>query len=259
MQRYLFLALASFALCVWGKQMKVNLQWSICDSDPQTILQKLGENGSREPYKKTPVTYFDTNPPSYSWVGLMFRTKTRRGEELSAVKARFDPTTSDAAAGFFGDKEKVDVNRTKSNDSAERFFCVWDRYGNNTSFTCQIQSLLAGRMELWTDEQVRFAEHCQNVTWEDLVGFGPYPNPKWRLNMLGVRAVFDNVVAGPFHLMELEVKVLKYKGDEVYEMISRYLIEHDILLCQKQEPRTIRLFEAMGYGGSYHTLVDQFG
>ncbi|KFA78632.1 hypothetical protein S40288_10348 [Stachybotrys chartarum IBT 40288] len=127
MQRYLFLALASFALSLWGKQMKVNLQWSICDSNPQTILQKLSENGSRKPYKKTPITYFDTNPPSYSWVGLMFRTKTRRGEELSAVKARFDPTTSDAPAGFFGDKEKVDINRTKSNDSAERFLCVWDR------------------------------------------------------------------------------------------------------------------------------------
>lgn len=229
----------------------------MCDTDPQTVLQKLGENGTHEPYKKTPITYYDTNPPSYSWGGLMFRTKTRRGEELSVVKAHFDPRTSDALEGFFRDKE-AHINRTVS-DTPERFLCVWDRYGNDASFTCQIQSLLDGRKELWTDEQIRFAERCQSVIWGDLVGFGPNPNSKWRLNVVGHRAVFDDVQVGPFHLMELEVKVLKHKGDEVYEKISRYLRECGILLCHKQEPRTIRLFQAMGYDGSYHNLVEQSG
>ncbi|KAI3573648.1 hypothetical protein IWW34DRAFT_706568 [Fusarium oxysporum f. sp. albedinis] len=230
MRRRLFFVFAFFALCPLGKQIKVDLQWSICEADPQAVLQKLGEDGTREPYKKTPVTYYDTDPPSYSWGGLLFRKKTRRGEELSAVKVHFDPKT---------------------------YLCVWDRYGNNTSFTCQIQSLLAGGKELWTDEQIRFAERCQSVIWEDLIGFGPNPNPKWRLDVAGYRAVFDDVQAGPFHLMELEVKVLKDKGDEVYETISRYLRECGILLCHKQEPRTLRLFQAMGYDGSYHNLVKQ--
>lgn len=257
MQRHPFLVFAPFALCLFGKQMKVNLQWSICDTDPQTVLRKLGENGTREPYKKTPITYYDTNPPSYSWSGLMFRTKTRRGQALSAVKAHFDPRTSDVLEGFFLEKE-AHINRTAS-DTPERFLCVWDRYGNDTSFACQIQSLLAGRKELWTDEQIRFAERCQSVRWGDFVGFGPNLNPKWRLNVVDHRAVFDDVQAGPFHLMELEVKVLKNKGDEVYENISRYLRKNGILLCHKQMPRTIRLFEAMGYGRSDHTLVEQSG
>jgi hypothetical protein len=262
MQRHLFLAFALFAICPLGKQIKVNLQWSICDADPQTVLKKLGEDGTREPYKKTPITYYDTNPPFYSWGGLMFRTKTRRGEELSAVKVHFDPRALVAPERFFGDKEaaviEANFNRTVSG-TPERFLCVWDRYGNDTSFTCQIQSLLAGRMELWTDEQIRFAERCRSVNLGDLVGFGPNPNPKWRLNIFGHMAVFDDVQAGPFHLMELEVKVLKYKGDEVYEKISRYLRERSILLCYKQEPRTIRLFQAMDYDGTYHHLVKQSG
>jgi hypothetical protein len=59
--------------------------------------------------------------------------------------------------------------------------------------------------------------------------------------------------------MELEVKVLKSKGDEVYEKISRCLRERGIQLCDKQEPRTLRLFRAMGYDGSYQKLVEQFG
>ncbi|KAH6981377.1 hypothetical protein EDB80DRAFT_692084 [Ilyonectria destructans] len=136
------------------------------DTDTQTVLQKLGEKGTREPYKKTPITYYDTNPPTYSWGGLMFRTKTRRGEELSAVKAHFDLRTSDAPEGFFRDKD-AHIKRTVS-DTPERFLCVWDGYGNDAPFTCQIQSLLAGRKELWTDEQIRFAERCQSVISGDL-------------------------------------------------------------------------------------------
>jgi hypothetical protein len=253
---HLFLAFSLSALFSLGKQIKVNLQWSICDTDPQTVLQKLGEDSAREPYKRTPVTYYDTNPPLYVWGGLMFRTKTRRGEELSAVKIHFDPRISNLPQGSFGDKEAY-ISR-KTSEIPERFLCVWDQYGNDTSFTCQIQSLLAGRKVLWTDEQIRFAERCQSIMWGDLVGFGPNPNPKWRLNIAGHRAVFDDVQAGPFHLMELEVKVLKPKGDEAYNEISRYLRERGIQLCHKQEPRTLRLFRAMGYDGSYQNLVEQF-
>jgi hypothetical protein len=262
MQRHLFHAFALFALGSLGKEIKCNLQWSICDADPQTVLQKLGEDGTREPYKKNPVTYYDTDPPSYSWDGLMFCTKTRRGQELSAVKVCLEPRTSDAPEDLFRNEEAPPVEghfNGTALDSHERFLCVWDRYGNDSSFACQIQSLLAGRTELWTDEQIRFAERCQSVIWEDLIGFGPNPNPKWRLNILGHKAVFDDVQVGPFHLMELEVKIIKYKGDEVYEAVSRYLRERGILLCHKQESRTIKLFQAMGYDGGCHKLVKQSG
>ncbi|EHK23024.1 uncharacterized protein TRIVIDRAFT_29068 [Trichoderma virens Gv29-8] len=227
----LLFTFALLALCPLGKQVKVNLQWAICDADPQTVLRKLGEDGTREPYKKTPITYYDTDPPSYSWGGLMFRTKTRRDEELSAVKVHFDPRT---------------------------FLCVWDRYGNNTSFACQIQSLLDGRRKLWTDEQIRFAERFQRVHWTDLVGFGPNPNPKWRLNISDHEGVFDDVQAETFHLMELEVKVLRYEADEVYGDISKYLREHNISLCYEQEPRTLRLFRSMGYNRSHKSLIKQY-
>lgn len=107
------------------------------------------------------------------------------------------------------------INRIVS-EIPERFLCAWDRYGN---------------------EQIRFAERCQGIIWEDLAGFGPNPNPKWRLNIAGHRAVFDDVHAGPFHLMELKVKILKSKGDEVYEKTSRCLRERGIscVISRSQE------------------------
>jgi hypothetical protein len=68
----------------------------------------------------------------------------------------------------------------------------------------------------------------------------------------------DDVQAGLFHLMELEVKVFKHDSEAVYENISTYLGERGIVLYHKQEPKTVRLFHAMGCDRSYR-LVQQFG
>lgn len=177
----------------------------------------------------------------------MFRTKTRRGEELSAVKAHLDPGSLGTSDDLFWIGKDTSV-------------CVWDRYGNDQFFTCQVQSMLEGRSELWSDEQIRFAKSCRrrHVTWRDLVAFGPHPNPKWRLEVVGYEAVFDDVQAGPLHLMELEVKVPKTRGDEIYQKISTYLGERGVRLCPKQEPRTLRLFHGLGYTQGYRQLVKQF-
>jgi hypothetical protein len=42
---------------------------------------------------------------------------------------------------------------------------------------------MTGRNMLWTDEQIRFAERCQDIIWEDLVGLGPNLNPKWHMDV----------------------------------------------------------------------------
>ncbi|KAH6889611.1 hypothetical protein B0T10DRAFT_571572 [Thelonectria olida] len=259
MHRQLLLAFALFPLHPLGHQLKVDLQWSICEINPQIALQKLGDNGTREPDKNAPVTYYDTEPPSYIWSGLMFRTKTRRDEQLSVVKAHFDPRALDIPHKLFRGKG-AHVKSPVSNTS-EEFLCVWDRYGNDVSFTCQIQSPLAGRKELWTDDQIRFAGLFQTVAWRDLVSFGPNSNPKWHLNVTGYKAVFDDVQTGHLHLMELEVKVLMHEGDKAYEMITRHLKERGIVLCSKQQPKTERLFQAMGYDkmGCLDGLVDWSG
>jgi hypothetical protein len=72
---------------------KVNLQWSICDSNTEIVLQKLSKDGG-DPDKLDPITYYDTNPPVYTPQGFMFRTKTRAGQEISLVKVRFAKETS---------------------------------------------------------------------------------------------------------------------------------------------------------------------
>ncbi|CAG9950497.1 unnamed protein product, partial [Clonostachys rosea f. rosea IK726] len=61
----------------------------------------------------------------------MFRTKTRRGEELSAIKAHFDPSASDAPERFLWNQE-ADGN-TIIPDAPERFRC-----GIGTEMMCPL-------------------------------------------------------------------------------------------------------------------------
>ncbi|GAB5585169.1 hypothetical protein Unana1_00069 [Umbelopsis nana] len=226
MKLHAILYLLTFPFFLTKTKDKVNLQWSICDSNPQIVLQKLGKH-SGDPDKLDPITYYDTDPPVYTPQGLMFRTKTRAGQEISLVKVRFA-------------KETSNVPHTVA--------CRWDRYGDKTTYVCKMQAPV-DRRRIWSDEQVRFAEHYYSrIVWDELVAYGPYSNPKWKwLKIKGYKAVFDDVAARSHHLMELEVKVPKSESDVAYQTITEYLKKCGVMLCDHQESKTMRLFHAMGY------------
>ncbi|KAF1809460.1 hypothetical protein P152DRAFT_494329 [Eremomyces bilateralis CBS 781.70] len=237
---FLFLVLVTVATCTKAKE-SVHLQWSLCDPHPKIVLEKLGHKGSK-PYKENPVTYYDTEMPRYTENGVMFRTKMSKRtmiskrQKISSVKVRFDE------------------DETAIRDKAH---CVWDQYGNSTFYTCERRSPLH-RKSLWSDDQVAFVEQFQRVAWADLVPFGPYQNPKWKLRIKGFKAVFDDVKALPHHLMEIEMKVPRKEGKDAYRMITEHLQRHDVMLCDKQEARTLRLFRAMGLlVGADQTPLDE--
>lgn len=221
----IFLFCASFS---WAKvKNKVSLQWAICDDDPQVVLEKLGEVVG-EPDKLDPISYYDTNPPFYTPRGLMFRTKVRGGRDISMIKVRVGKETS---------------NLPRSG------ICLWDRYGDLVGFACKMQSPINNKTSIWSDDQVHFAHHFwSSIDWDELVEFGPYPNPKWKqLKIRGYKSVLDDVAVPSHHLMELEVKVPKHRGEVAYQTITEYLRNAGVVLCGQQESKTIRLFRAMGY------------
>lgn len=137
--------------------------------------------------------------------------------------------------------------------------CKWDRYGNQSWFTCGVSSPLEEGKALWSAEQVAFAERYSStpVRWDRLVPYGPFLDPKWKIRIMGRKAVFDSVeaeIAGRVvHLMEVEVKVKeKEVGKEggLYEAITRVLVEARVMICRPEQlPKTLRLFQALQRGG----------
>lgn len=223
-----FLAL-SFSHCL-AKDAELSLQWAICDTDAATVLQKLHYSDQKQ-YKSNPVVYYDGWPPHYTKHGLAFRTKVKKhdpGYPISMIKARFKESNDDVPS------------------TAD---CRWDRYGNDTSYTCGMVNILptvgdgAESLDVWSEEQRDFASIYQDIVWEDLVPFGPYMNPKWKLHLLGMKAVFDDVRASPLHLMEIEITTNKGGGDKVYEKVDSFLREKGVVLCEKQLPKTLRLLD----------------
>lgn len=203
-----------------------NLQWAICDPDPRDVLAKLGE-GTPEPYRHNPITYFDTVPPTYVSQGLMFRTKHSKGEDVSTVKVHLNKGNVDMPSGVR---------------------CLWNRYGDDITYTCERRCpLCQNTTDVWCEEQLHFVERFQNVNWEDMVAFGPFDDSKWKLNIEGYKVKFDDVAAGNLHLMEIEAQVSGCEGDTAYENITEHLKAHGVLLCDKQEGKTLRLFHALGY------------
>lgn len=219
----------------WPKiKDQTSLQWSICDADPQAVLAKLG-TVARAPDKLDPITYYDTYPPLYTPEGLMFRTKIRGGREISVVK--------------------VQLATPKSHVCRHAKLCRWDKYGNDTTFVCKRQAPLNGA-HLWSAKQRQLAEDFQSdITLEKLVGYGPYLNPKWKkLRIEGYEAVLDDVAVQSMHLMELEVKIHRAEEDRVYQVITDHLRARGVVLCARQESKTMRLFRVMGYIATYDEL-----
>jgi hypothetical protein len=91
-------------------------------------------------------------------------------------------------------------------------------------------------------------EFQSDITWEKLVGYGPYLNPKWKkLRVEGYEAVLDDVAVQSLHLMELEVKVHRVEEDRVYQAVTENLNARGVVLCARQESKTMRLFREMSY------------
>lgn len=203
----------------------IHLQWTLCDQDAETVLEKLGEE-VRAPYKKNPIAYFDTMPPTHAQQGVMFRTKVNKGDPFSVIKVRFAEKPA----------------RLPPNAD-----CVWDRYGDYVPYTCGARYLLSDKTkDIWSEDQVRFAEKYDDIDWDGLVPYGPFLDGKWKIRILGHKAKLDDVVAGKLHLMEIELSTPRIGSEEVYNKVTAYLEEHRVMLCDPQQSKTLRLFRDRG-------------
>ncbi|KAI7869085.1 hypothetical protein K492DRAFT_107267, partial [Lichtheimia hyalospora FSU 10163] len=146
-------------------------------------------------------------------------------------------------------KNKINNDNNNLNISSN-INCNWDRYGDKVSFVCKSLNILNGT-QLWNNNQIQFAKNVYDknvIHWDKLIEYGPYINKKWKSIMInGYKAVLDDVLADSNHLMEIEIKVPKNNDDIIYKNITKYLKNNKIILCDKQETKTLKLFRRLGY------------
>ncbi|MGZ3703541.1 MAG: hypothetical protein ACXVCG_15385 [Bdellovibrionota bacterium] len=217
---------------------KIDLQWSVCDASPEAVLAKIGQedatvepsfgrsDSSASPNKEKDgrITYFDNSRPAFLQDGVTFRIKGEEGAEESSVKIRF----------------------TSERDVPEAS-CEWDRYGKEERYTCEVTGDVKNSV-IWTKAQEDFlGARYRDSDLSKLKPFGPYDNRKWKFKKGDNKVAFDTLdtrEAG--HLMEFSVKVAYADRDEVYKDFSHWLEKHEVILCEKQESKTARLFRALG-------------
>ena len=213
---FLFLPLFAFG------DSKIDLQFSICDSSPEAVLQKLDQAKAKT--KESPITYYDSPLPQYLQDGVSLRTKTKKNANISSVKIRFDR----------------EVQIPEAN-------CEWDLYGTQEKYTCEVTASVHHPKHPWSKEQKLFlSRYYQESDLSSLQAFGPYRDRKWKLEHKGEKISFDSVdtdEAGP--IMEISQKVPYSQKEETYAKFQHWLRKHGVVLCDRQEPKTARLFRAL--------------
>lgn len=205
---------------------QIDLQWAICEDDPADVADRLGFKNDSP--KLVDVTYYDTNPPRYFEEGATFRTKFKKskGQLVSMVKLRY-------------------ANR-ETHPEAQ---CEWDRYGNKDRYTCEVEAEDVSETSIWNDKQREFAATKIQVQWPDLEAYGPYSSQAWKTTFKSYTLKLDSVnLPVPLDpLIELSVKIDYVNRNEADAAIEQLLADRGVHLCANQEPKTRRLFRALGF------------
>ncbi|MEN9724010.1 MAG: hypothetical protein RJB38_1996 [Pseudomonadota bacterium] len=215
------LALGLFSSDSWGAEVRIDLQWAICQANVESLVSHLGGEG---PAKQSQVTYFETESIDYLRRGISFNLKSKKDSIETSVKVRFS-----SARDFDGD-------------------CEWDRYGQKERYSCDFSEKDRSADSPWSKKQIAFAEKVEKIDWKRLKAFGPYPSKAWKGELAGYRVSLDRVDAGSgvSPLIELSAKVDYSERERAYSEISAELVAQKVKLCEHQESKAFRLFRALG-------------
>jgi hypothetical protein len=224
MQKISFFAFVGFFLAFSAQaEERIDLQWSVCESDSRLVAARLGVEG--EP-KEGSITYFDSLPVSYIDKGLTFRIRGWKAESSleSSVKMRFPNYVADAPGE-----------------------CEWDRYGAQETYTCEVAAGEISPEDPWVPSLRQYAESFSPIAWKELHTFGPYTSLTWRTRIGDYKVQFDTVIlpGGLSPASEISVKVPYSRKDEVYDQLTAEFRAREVKLCDRQESKTMKLFRLL--------------
>ncbi len=218
-----------------NSDLNVELQWSVCENDPMSVLHKLNEKDNLDKVKSRVLIYRDQC--DFKWLNksVIWRTYTSPKKESLTLKIKSNGP------------ELFDIDWILKNGGS----CEWDKYRDSSTFSCAIKSDSDGI----TDEQSIFLKKTmgESVNFSDLQKFGPLKSQKWEgltdevLSFEAVQLTPTGLKdpSGAGYVMELSTRRPLKDRDDSYIKISQMLNARGIILCPVQAGRTRKLLESL--------------
>lgn len=226
-----FHTFADFSLTTEEAKQVVEIQFAICQAEDEVkdIIEDYVDDTD-----KYDVSYYDDSKYSLYRQKVQLKVRDDDDERLLDTKVRF-----------------TNFSR-KPKDLPKSAECEFDRYANQSLYSCRIRSEQESSRLHFSDDQLDLLKlggidpHTLS-----LKRFGPYPYKKWTLSALGIghaaKEITVDRVRAKEDLIEFSVRTTKDMEDEIYQKSLAWIKAHDLQLCRVQQDRFARLITLQKY------------
>jgi hypothetical protein len=221
-------------LPTFGYGYESELQWAICNANPEDVLQRLGYKSDLRSENGT-LRFFDAVDLSFQNKGIIFRIFESDWQSKSTIKVKFASPTLVNWKALKGIEYK----------------CEWDRYLSDRKFTCNLNNKATGSgafAQSQTDGLVQLTgEKISQVMLERLPEWGPLVLRKWRLIKGKSRPITFEAVTLPdgSFIMELSTRTDEKFELKVMQELTAELQNRDLILCDRQAGRTREILQRL--------------
>jgi hypothetical protein len=213
---------------------QVELQWVICEPSIKVLFSKLDFKPEQSDSRK--VYYSDTQNQDLYGRGTIIRTRVP-SEKSKKIKT--------AVKVNYLEEFKIPWNFLANQD----YKCEEDMYLQRSKIGCSVYSYPMDLNNTFSSEQAAFIQKESGFDhWNDVVLYGPAQSTVWSWSeeSLDLDLEVEQIkVENQFFNIELSTRVNIDQGKAVFGQLQKWLLDHQIRLCQIQQGRTGELLNIL--------------
>jgi hypothetical protein len=226
------LSLLLFAvLAAAGRDEVVELRWSICEKDPQTVIDKLSDTDVLwQTYKYRPhsirnVTFYYPPKRLHPWSqAILWQRDDPHGPNYAEAKVRIGPLP--VRANEIRPQEWWPLDELEFLKSKDKPMCNWEWFNTHryAYYACTVMYAREWRPVLWSEAQMNFTERWHGpLDWDNLITAGPFIQGWWSVTVNGHRGKLTDVYDGNEHHMIYKIDTTKTHCSQIYREVTEGL------------------------------------
>lgn len=234
-------------LAAAGRDETVDLYWSICEKDPQTVINKLSDTdvlwqqSKYRPHSIRNVTFYYPPKRLHPWSqALLYQRDDPHGPNYAEVKIRTGPLP--VRANEIRPEESWPLDQLEVLLAKDAPSCSWEWYNTHryAYYSCAIRYQRKWRPVLWSQSQVNFTERWHGpLDWENLITAGPFIQGWWSVTLNGHRAKLTDVYDGNEHHMILTIMTTKTHCSQIQREVTEGLVGRNgtwqVKMCTRED------------------------